>query len=524
MNEQPPASQTNASIEGGLVGEAAVLLRGIRLWRRFYIRLTLLYGSAVLVTLTAMSVALYFIGLESEMDGLRGRLRALSSAAALSLDADAIDEARQGRRSEAEVRAGVTHDLERLLVTDADVASIYVLLSTDAPAMFVFFADQSRPPVEAGTPGALYDAHAVPMMVQGLGGPSVEAEPVADEFGLTLSGYAPLKRRDGDVIGVVGVDVDASKVVALQRRMLRLTGGIYAITLLLMGGAAVLVGRSVNGPLQRMLAATAAIARGRLGVRLHSKREDEFGLLADHLDLMAAGLEERELIRSTFGRYVSEEVARTVLASPEALQLGGEEREVTILFSDLRGYSTISESLSPSQVVELVNAYLGAMNVVIDEHQGCVIEFLGDGILAVFGAPVPRPDHPERALRCALAMQKRLASLNEEWARSGFANQWKASGVQGLHARIGIHTGRVVAGNLGSATRMKYAVIGDAVNVAARLEALNKQLGTQILLSDVVYAELSDELVGRVEDKGEHMVKGRAHAVRVWAVRDQAAP
>lgn len=507
-----------SALERGLIGQAAVLLRGVRLWRRFYIRLTALYGVAVFLTLTAMSTALYFIGLRAEIDGLRDRLRAQSTAVALTLDADAIDAAQRDEARVAETRALVTRDLERLLRSDPEISSMYVLLATDEPAIFTFFADQSRPPVQSGTPGDRYDASGVPVMIQGLGGPAVETEPVADEYGFTLSGYAPLALTDGEVIGVVGVDVDASKVQALKREMLRWTGALYLGALLLLVGAAALVSRSVNGPLQRMLAATAAIARGRLGVRLNSQRVDEFGLLSHHLDLMAAGLEEREFIRATFGRYVSEDVARAVLARPEALQLGGEEREVTILFSDLRGYSTISEHLGPSQVVELVNAYLGAMQVVIDEQHGCVIEFLGDGILAVFGAPAPQADHPERAVRCALAMQARLAQLNEEWRQSGFADRWRDSGVEGLHVRIGIHTGRVVAGNLGSATRLKYAVIGDAVNVAARLEALNKQLDTQILMSDIVYCELPDDLARMAVDRGEHQVKGRAHSVRTWSI------
>ena len=177
----------------------------------------------------------------------------------------------------------------------------------------------------------------------------------------------------------------------------------------------------------------------------------------------------------------------------------------------------MSEQMSPTEVVNLLNDYLTAMNAEIDRHQGCVIEFLGDAILAVFGAPVATSGHPERAVRCALAMREALGRLNAEWERRGLAAGWRARGLDALAQRIGVHTGLVVAGNLGSAHRMKYAVIGDAVNVAARLEALNKNLGTELLISDAVWAELPDELARQAHDQGLHKVKGRDQQIQVWS-------
>ena len=245
-------------------------------------------------------------------------------------------------------------------------------------------------------------------------------------------------------------------------------------------------------------------------------RSDEFGLLGDHFNGMAEGLQEREVIRETLGRYVSEEVAEAVLASGESVHLGGEEREVTVLFSDLRGYSTLSEQLEASEIVAFINAYLTAMNEIIDAHLGCVIEYFGDAILAVFNAPNPLPNHAEQAVSCALEMRARFAELNTQWTETGMAELWRRNKLPDPSARIGIHTGPVVAGNLGAPTRMKYAVIGDAVNIAARLEQLNKALESDILVSQDVIDRLSDKLKDEAEDLGAHAVKGRQEEVKVY--------
>ena len=151
-------------------------------------------------------------------------------------------------------------------------------------------------------------------------------------------------------------------------------------------------------------------------------------------------------------------------------------------------------------------------------HLGCVIEYLGDGILAVFGAPDTVPGHVEHAVRCAEAMREQLGELNARWDADGTSARWKALGMERLAQRIGIHTGRVVAGSLGSSVRMKYAIIGDTVNLAARLEGLNRVLGTDILVSEQVLAQLPSELAARFSAHGEQMVKGRAQPVRVFSL------
>jgi len=188
-----------------------------------------------------------------------------------------------------------------------------------------------------------------------------------------------------------------------------------------------------------------------------------------------------------------------------------------VLFSDLRGYSTISETLSPTETVEFLNEYMSVMNHEIDKEGGCIIEFLGDAILAVFGAPSALEDHPAHAMRCAMAMRAGLVVFNERMNAEGRA-PWQKKGMEGLGQRIGIHTGNVVAGNLGSKVRVKYAVIGDAVNVASRCEGLNKVLGTEILCTASTWELLPEDLKSQLSDKGAHDVKGRASKVQVYAI------
>ncbi|HYP04148.1 MAG TPA: adenylate/guanylate cyclase domain-containing protein, partial [Cyanobium sp.] len=157
-------------------------------------------------------------------------------------------------------------------------------------------------------------------------------------------------------------------------------------------------------------------------------------------------------------------------------------------------------------------------------HSGCVIEFVGDAIFAVFGAPHYISNHAEQAVRSGIEMRLRLSELNAEWRQSGLARTWQDSGIQEISIRLGVHTGQVVAGNLGSQTRMKYSVIGDTVNVASRLEALNKDLGTDYLISRDVYIQLPRGLQDAVVDHGTHKVKGREHPVRVYAVAQSPGP
>ena len=190
---------------------------------------------------------------------------------------------------------------------------------------------------------------------------------------------------------------------------------------------------------------------------------------------------------------------------------------MTILFSDIRAYSSLSERMSPAQVIELLNRYFGAMSKVIDAERGTIIEFEGDAILAVFGAPIRQSDHADRATRTALAMQKAMVDLNEAWRADGTARHWQALGLDEFRIRIGVHSGEVVVGNIGSETRTKYAVIGATVNASAGVEQLNKKLETRLLLTAATLERLQtarDDLL----PQGSHPLCVGAEPVEVYTI------
>ncbi len=492
-------------------------MRELRTWQRVHIRLTLLYGGTIFLVLMVLGAAVYFDGVKTEKEALQQRLLGIVTSLASSVDGAAVGQLSLEGNEFTELHQRLKERFKQVAEQDPDVETIYMLRPTQEPTKLRFVVDYVKDG-EEGQPGEAYDATDVPVMLQGFSRPSVEDEPYTDEFGTTLSGYAPIMTQDGRSIALVGIDVKASRLAAMRQGVMRSVLWSFGAAVVLLGIISAVVARNLRTPLSRIIDASMAIARGELNTRIGMQRSDELGLMSRHIDLMAEQLQEREFIRETFGRYVSEEVAKSLLEQRADLKLGGEERVVTVLFSDIRGYSTVSEQMPAVHVVDLLNRYLGKMTEIIDKHHGCVIEFVGDAIFAAFGAPHYFSDHAESAVRCAIEMRQRLAQLNEEWTSSGLARYWRQSGMDALNARIGIHTGRVVAGNLGSATRMKYAVIGDTVNVAARLETLNKELNTDILLSRDVYVHLPEELTEYIAEKGEHHVKGREQSVKVYSI------
>jgi adenylate cyclase len=210
-------------------------------------------------------------------------------------------------------------------------------------------------------------------------------------------------------------------------------------------------------------------------------------------------------IRSTFGRYLSDDIVNTILESPAGLSLGGEKRTVTIMMSDLRGFTAMSERLLPESVVSIINVYLEAMTEIILKYQGTIDEFIGDAILAIFGAPIGREDDARRAVACALEMQGAMAEVNRKYLEAGYP---------ALAMGIGINTGDVVVGNIGSSKRTKYGVVGRHVNLTSRIESYT--VGGQILISESTAAACGPIL--RIDSELEIMPKGVREPITIYEV------
>lgn len=222
---------------------------------------------------------------------------------------------------------------------------------------------------------------------------------------------------------------------------------------------------------------------------------------------------QRARVRALFERYVSPAAIDEMLSQPGSVSVSGQRRDVTVMFSDIRGFTALSEKLRPEEVVAILNDYLGAMTEIIFKHGGTVDKFEGDGILAIWNAPLAVEDHPTRAVECALEMTRRLAEMQQGWA---------ATGQQALKNGIGISTGPCFVGNIGSSQRMDYTVIGDTVNLAARLEALTKELGLQIVYSEATHRQLAGHIRSRFVTSAK--VAGREQPVNIYTVLEEGEP
>jgi len=220
---------------------------------------------------------------------------------------------------------------------------------------------------------------------------------------------------------------------------------------------------------------------------------------------------DRRAIRDAFRRYLHPRLVEALAREPGLLRLGGETRELSALFADIRDFTGLAERLPAERLVRLLNRYFTAMTEVVQAEDGMIDKFLGDGLLAVFGAPLPQPDHAARACRAALAMQAAVAALNREWA---------AEGLPEIRIGVGVNTGPMVIGNMGSEQRFDYTVVGDAVNVAARLEAASKEAGEAVLVSEATLAAAGPGF--RARELPDVALRGRTAQIRAFALEGEA--
>ena len=278
-----------------------------------------------------------------------------------------------------------------------------------------------------------------------------------------------------------------------------------SIFLVVAGMLTFLVTHHLKPPLEELIRVMGNVKKGDFVQKARVYTNDEIGLAAETLNEMNKGLEEREMIKDTFGQFVDRRIRDEILSG--RVTLDGERKEVTILFSDLRGFTPLVAKTPPRQLIYMLNAYLDEMAGAIDKNGGLILQFIGDEIEAVFGAPVAGDGHEEAAVAAALDMRSHLARLNQRFA---------ARGIPAMSHGIGIHTGPVLAAKIGSAERAAYSLVGDTVNLASRIQELNKKFQTDILVSDKVAGMLGPEY--RPVPMPESRVKGKDGPVRVFTL------
>ena len=224
----------------------------------------------------------------------------------------------------------------------------------------------------------------------------------------------------------------------------------------------------------------------------------------------------RRLMQETLKRYFGETLSEKILDNKGVLK--GDNIWVSISFTDIASYSTIIEHMSPETAVKFLNEYFTSMHDVIEKFNGQIINYIGDCVMVVFGAPKKLEDHEILSVRCAIEMREKLNELNKFWDNSEFSRYWKNHGINKISARTGIHTGSVTAGNIGSNRMLQYSTIGDTVNVASRLEQNNKDFSTDILFSHEIYSSLTKDLYDQAKYQGEINLKGRNAKTKTYSI------
>lgn len=323
-----------------------------------------------------------------------------------------------------------------------------------------------------------------------------------------IAGFAPMAEKKWQLVVTESEEVYSRPMQRLFNNVVNsivLVGAVFI-------GIAFLFARTFTRPLKTLTQSALAVERGDLDHAKaqvsHVSSQDELGRFAHTFNAMIDGIKARQRERDIFGRVVSPEVREKLLTGE--LKLGGENLRVSVLFSDIRGFSTLSERMSPHDVVMFLNEYLTEMTEAVRPWGGYVNNFIGDAIVVVFGAPEAKAGNELNAVRAALAMKARLDALNQ---------RRRELDAPPITTGIGISTGKVVAGRIGSLERFMYTVIGDAVNVAARLQELTKQFDSNpVLVNALTYEGCRHQDEIRLADQGLQRVKGRAEPVHVYAI------
>ncbi|GHV70069.1 adenylate/guanylate cyclase domain-containing protein [Spirochaetia bacterium] len=316
--------------------------------------------------------------------------------------------------------------------------------------------------------------------------------------------FSSLPSMGIEVITRIEENLILEGVAATTRRNIFLTGAVLFLAIMLTW----FFSKSISGPVKLLAAAAGRIKEGQFEIDIPVKSKDEIGFLTSSFTEMGRGLAERERLKDTFGRFTNAAIAEQAMRGE--LSLGGENKPVTIFFSDIRSFTAISEKLAAAEVVEFLNDYLTSMVECVEKTGGVVDKFIGDSVMAVWGAPLSAGSAAQDAYNCvysALLMRSALIKFNHD--RGGDRKPLIKIGC-------GINSGDVIAGQIGSNRRMEYTVIGDPVNLASRSESLNKPLGTDILITENTWTLVRDQFI--TEEMPSVTVKGKEKPVRLFAV------
>ncbi|MBN2725892.1 HAMP domain-containing protein [Candidatus Mcinerneyibacteriota bacterium] len=314
-----------------------------------------------------------------------------------------------------------------------------------------------------------------------------------------------IRRWGGESRGTITVEYSREAIGKLLQRVLFKTIGLTTADLVIVVLFVYLIFTVIVKPLNQLHQGVEALARGNYQTTVNVKSNDEIGDLTREFNNMVASLREKEIIRDMFSKYLSPDIADYILKNRDKVSFGGEVVKLSIMFADIRGFTSFSEKLPPKDIVRFLNSYLTRMVDIVFQYHGTLDKFLGDGLLAIYGAPVPDENHAYHAVQAGLAMIEHMKEYNKQRL------SW---GEEPIYLGIGINSGDTLVGNIGSGQRTEYTVIGDTVNTASRLEGLAGE--NELLISAATYEQVKD--LAECVPLGDFIVKNRVEPVTVYKV------
>ena len=390
------------------------------------------------------------------------------------------------------------------------VGFLYTLRPNPAnPKELLYLVDAEENPEKMSHPGEVEVNAYVSGLIHHLDKTYSEGQFISDQYGVWLTGYAPVLDKHGNYVGTIGADITIQTYEHDLRSFMELFGYSLLGAIFLSVFGAHFLSKNIGKALVSLHKTVLGIGQGDLDTKADLHTDDEFEDLANEINNMAEGLKERERLKLNFARYVSQHVMEKILSSEAIAKLEGERRKITVLFSDIRGFTMIAEHLPPEEVVALLNEYFTVMIDIIFKHHGTLDKFIGDGIMVEFGAPLDDALQERNAVDTAIAMQQEMKKLEDVWEKRG---------KPALKIGIGIHTGQAVVGNIGSEVRMEYTAVGDTVNVAARLEQMTKVIDQPILISETTYMAVKEHF--KFKNLGSKVLPGREEPIVIYTLEE----
>lgn len=468
-------------------------------------RLTLRFGLSTAFVTMVLSTAVVICGLlltrmhDIMRADLRQRMRDVASMAAMDLSGDTHRQIR-GREDEGTPTfLALKRHMQAVKAAVPELRFAYTIKrAADGTMAFWIDAETDAEGSHVGDEVTVV-TETLKLAFQAPTQPYVEPEFYADKWGTWLSGYAPVFASDGTLECLVGVDISAAKVAEAEWAAIRVLLLIAGAITLIVAVIGLWLSNRIVHPMAVLEANMANVRELRLdgSVEIRS-RFHEIVRMAETLSAMKSGLR-------SFSKYVPTELVRELIHDGAEAHLGARRAELTIFFSDIEGFTSIAESTTPEGLAADLADYFATITGTILESGGTVDKYIGDCVMAFWGAPRAVPDHAARAVETSLRVRSRLAELNARRATEGRPP---------IVTRIGLSTGEVVVGNFGYEARMNYTVMGDTVNLASRLEGLNKYVGTMLLVSESTMAAANGAILGRL--LGAVAVKGKREGVRIW--------